>query len=475
MAICRYFLQGTCRFGDKCRFEHTERNYDSYDNAGGYQERYGRQYGHSNNYQQSNQNRYESRKQYGAQLDRYGEQYRAESPSRYSTGGYYSNERQPDRYSEHYRAESPSSYSYGGYYSNERYNSPDRYADYYQNAAPRYSGTYSNQRQGSGGNYYKENYGNSNYYKENQRDYSTKNQYQSSNTQHETRGQRNFQPQDNRGGENVYGQNKFKWSSDDVKKQQQQKTHKDNHDGYNTSTPKSKVSFSFKVPESEIKKQSAQELNEQDGIGMEILKEDGKAWEFGGLWPFTCYSPIPNKPGFPGFYDLSPEELRYAAYKSEENNAFPSYVQAVQNVSSQINQQRSDLQVATPQLVATLRRIWKGENMCSSSDGFAIPFLEYKEVRTDVTPNAFPGNNAAATFSFKVPTETDSLVKSSAEAFSFKQPTETKAPMPTVSGGDAEIYTHFENLTEEEKEQFSASTFVLGKIPTKPPPQALCA
>lgn len=50
------------------------------------------------------------------------------------------------------------------------------------------------------------------------------------------------------------------------------------------------------------------------------------SWELGGMWPFTCYFPYSDKYGFPGFWDVSPEELRYAAYKAEENNAYDTYV-----------------------------------------------------------------------------------------------------------------------------------------------------
>lgn len=56
------------------------------------------------------------------------------------------------------------------------------------------------------------------------------------------------------------------------------------------------------------------------------VQEDAKSWEYGGQWPFSCYFPYPNKCAFPGFYDVSPEELRLAAYKAEKNNSSEAYV-----------------------------------------------------------------------------------------------------------------------------------------------------
>lgn len=90
------------------------------------------------------------------------------------------------------------------------------------------------------------------------------------------------------------------------------------------------------------------------------------------------------------------------------------------------------------------------------------------------TPTAV--SNAAASFSFKLPSETDSAVKTSASSFSFKLPStsETKPAITTASDGDVNLYTPLANLTDDEKEQFSASTFVLGKIPTRPPSLVYC-
>ena len=58
--------------------------------------------------------------------------------------------------------------------------------------------------------------------------------------------------------ENVYGQNRYRWLSDDYKNQSHLNVGQNEYenDSYTTSTPKGKTSFSFKVPESEVKKGS---------------------------------------------------------------------------------------------------------------------------------------------------------------------------------------------------------------------------
>lgn len=72
--------------------------------------------------------------------------------------------------------------------------------------------------------------------------------------------------------ENVYGQNRYRWLSQDYKSQAHQNSryyeNEYSSDSYVTSTPKAKPSFSFKVPESEIKKGSstAFQVNEEDQL-----------------------------------------------------------------------------------------------------------------------------------------------------------------------------------------------------------------
>lgn len=68
--------------------------------------------------------------------------------------------------------------------------------------------------------------------------------------------------------ENVYGQNRYRWLSDDYKNQSRVSDYQYGNDSYTTSTPKGKPSFSFKVPESEVKKGSSNffQVDDQDQL-----------------------------------------------------------------------------------------------------------------------------------------------------------------------------------------------------------------
>lgn len=410
MTICRYYAQGYCRFGSRCRFEHVESNYNNQQ---------------SHNYNQRNAENYQQR---------HGRQ-----ESGYSNSNQYRNER--------YDARNNYNDDYRGY-------SPERRTENYRYQ----SGGYDNQQHYYGGGNQKTRYNEHNY------------------------GRKQQQFSDYRENENIYGHNRYQWLAEDYKNQGPNTRYSENEyadNSYSTSTPKGKPSFSFKVPESEIKKGSSTyfQVNEQDQLLADNVKEDAKSWEFGGQWPFTCYFPYPNKSGFPGFYDVSPEELRYAAYKAEKSNTYNTYLQSVQNALTQVNQQRSQLLVATPQLLSTIRRIRNGEDVYSTSKVIdPLSSVHSDDMLVSMETPAIAIQNAAASFSFKMPTETDSAIKTSASNFSFKLPadTEIKAVSTSVSDGDADVYTAFGNLTNEEREQFSASTFVLGKIPTNPPPLLFC-
>ncbi|XP_067666170.1 nucleoporin NUP42-like [Haliotis asinina] len=57
--------------------------------------------------------------------------------------------------------------------------------------------------------------------------------------------------------------------------------------------------------------------------------------------------------------------------------------------------------------------------------------------------------------------------------FSSSGQTTSPAPVSAPTPTNKKMYTPLADLTEEEKAQFSAPSFVLGKIPTRPPPQEL--
>ncbi|XP_046560954.1 nucleoporin NUP42-like [Haliotis rubra] len=89
---------------------------------------------------------------------------------------------------------------------------------------------------------------------------------------------------------------------------------------------------------------------------------------------------------------------------------------------------------------------------------------------TSAGASAF-GSTQPASGAFGTPT-TQSTVPPSG-FFSSSGQTTPSAPVSAPTPTNNKIYTPLADLTEEEKAQFSAPSFVLGKIPTRPPPQEL--
>ena len=79
-----------------------------------------------------------------------------------------------------------------------------------------------------------------------------------------------------------------------------------------------------------------------------------------------------------------------------------------------------------------------------------------------VTQNVF-GGGTPSTFGSATPSTFGSAPTS------FGGP--THATQPTDSANT--VYTPMDKLTKEEREQFEAATFTLGRIPTRPPPREL--
>ncbi|KFM64849.1 Nucleoporin-like protein 2, partial [Stegodyphus mimosarum] len=441
MVVCRYYLQGICRFGDRCRFEHPEPD-DSF-NKYEYQNRQSYDTQNQAIPRQQRSSRYDqhfNQTQNFESFNRYGQNQRYNSPNRYDTNQRYVS---PDRYVQRYS--SPT------FVQNERYNSPDKYS----------SNNYDHSRRHDTDRY----------------GLQSTQAYRSWNNQNYAADKTNeevpYRRQNNLSNDGSYiagRQNNYRWVSDDYKKKLEttKQFSSEKESGYQySSTPKSGVSFSFKVPDSELKRTV---ISETDPIYAEMLKEDATAWELGKSWPFSCYFPFPDKPGFPGFTDISPEELRYEAYKAKENNSFDSYVQTVANAIHNIKLKRDALKVPSLQLFDVLRKIKKGEDLCAdTSNAFSSVLNNANSTESMIAESIPPASNTSviSSFSFKMPTEVDSSSKMSASNFNLPSDMST-IHVSSPQEIESTIYTLLEKLTDEEKEQFSASTFTLGKIPTNP-------
>ncbi|KAG8201763.1 hypothetical protein JTE90_012822 [Oedothorax gibbosus] len=242
---------------------------------------------------------------------------------------------------------------------------------------------------------------------------------------------------------NKYNRNKHTWVSEDYKKQIEPKLPKSNNERFfDTSTPKSKVSFSFK--DTSVQKSHHQpgdlHMNERNLIDAEIIKEDVLLWETGNQWPFSCYCPTQGKSAFPGFVDLSPEELRLEAYKARENNTYNSYVESVEKTLQEMKMKREQLKEPSIQLMIIIERIRKGEKFETentvdgsfsslvNSNQTGLEEMVAEEVPQTTSTSFFgPLKSAADSFSFKTTLGNDEAIKNSASTFSFKTPSESSA------------------------------------------------
>ncbi|GBN87746.1 hypothetical protein AVEN_110823-1 [Araneus ventricosus] len=107
MTICRYFLQGYCRFGDRCRFEHTDPDStyqeenpkrSNYSNRGSYNDGYNRRnynaYDNRSSYNSDRRNEYTPHEdRYQPNYNQYNQRYTSErryQSERYGPGTYES-------------------------------------------------------------------------------------------------------------------------------------------------------------------------------------------------------------------------------------------------------------------------------------------------------------------------------------------------------------------------------------------------
>ncbi|GIZ03510.1 hypothetical protein CEXT_683601 [Caerostris extrusa] len=299
MTICRYFLQGNCRFGDRCRFEHTDpyssynegshrkNNYDDFYNRSSYES--SNRINEVSTYDNRNSYRYASnrRNDYNPRANQFPSNYNQNVDYQYSRR-YHSSETHQQRY--------PSTERYGHANTPLRYESDDYSYDY--------------------------------------------------SSRHST--------------------NKNEWASNDYRKPRDQKIAP--RALFNSNVPQSTTTFSFKDPEVQRKDRPIDlHMNEQNLLYAEIMKEDMSTWEQGSQWQFSCYSLVPEKANFPGFVDLSPEELRCEAYKARENNTYDLHVESVEKALKNIKNKRDEMKAPSIQLMSVIEKYRTEEDVSNNS------------------------------------------------------------------------------------------------------------
>ncbi|XP_022247450.1 nucleoporin-like protein 2 isoform X2 [Limulus polyphemus] len=330
----------------------------------------------------------------------------------------------------------------------------------------------------------------------------------------------------------IYDRNKYTWTPKDA-------VQKSTNGGFSfTKTLEQSRTFTqnrFAVLNQPVQQQEPQQIDSDVSL-LEMVKQDILLWELGKQWPFSCYGHLKKQGCFPGFLDISPEELRWTAYYAQREGNTQSY-ESLDEGSSE-NQQLKLFQVTgeisqfgfnitpsfhgTPQAHTAEESIF-GKSLQLSSFGksaqpssslnsqanleqsaFQLALLGSPEQsssfskRTSESLSLFGKPTMVLSSSDKPsdqlivsskPAENTSLIGSEvsnkASGFSFteqlsaaRQVGMTTSSFQKATGQNNEmtsiLYTPLAVLKNTEKEQFSTPTFTLGKIPLRPPPRELC-
>ncbi|KAF0312837.1 Nucleoporin-like protein 2 [Amphibalanus amphitrite] len=196
------------------------------------------------------------------------------------------------------------------------------------------------------------------------------------------------------------------------------------------------------------------------------IANEMKVWENSKQWPFSCFSPLKGQPCIPGLTDLSPEEVRAEAYKSKVANTPDAYLQFFNAKVAEYRQKRASLHNASPEMRTympqTTGSTFGGQTPAASSVFGSQPAPAAAAPAGSVfggqaaLPGAQPAGGGGGLFG-----------KGGAPAAGAAGTQPTAAP--------ADAYSEPSELSEQDREQFAAAEFTLGKVPLVPPTREMCA
>ena len=240
-------------------------------------------------------------------------------------------------------------------------------------------------------------------------------------------------------------------------------------------------------------RQSNDKFNAAEVSEREVIKNDMKEWLSSGMWLLSCYTYSKHLPSLPAFEDISPEELRLQAYKSKLTNNFAEYEHRLVKLMLE----KKDLINHVSQFSDTVKQqlemyIMATKNITVNNDGT----ISNNSFSTYAT-NSFSLPQAVNLFSFNSAEQITNLPPSSANIFPASstlkiEPTKTSNTFsflegkyikdnsvvpPTTTGvfnkSKDSRYSNVDELSSNDKKQFEATNFELGKIPLCPPPKEL--
>ncbi|XP_067118152.1 nucleoporin NUP42-like [Centruroides vittatus] len=232
-------------------------------------------------------------------------------------------------------------------------------------------------------------------------------------------------------------------------------------------------------PGSACKEYQPEELNN--------IKEDVTAWDQGNMWSFICYC-LRNRNCLTCFEDISLEELRWGMIEAKRYATVLPYSPNESNVSSTNFQNTQNVLAPTSFKLPEKNSGTFSSSANGSSDKFSLSNLSRREPFQQIEPannnqqNIFNSGSSAKSFSFTLAaaeTETEmntfsTDVPSSEVTLLNNFNSKSEQAFGEKSTSSKSKYTEVSQLSKMEKEQFMAPKFVLGMIPTKPPPIELC-
>lgn len=266
---------------------------------------------------------------------------------------------------------------------------------------------------------------------------------------------------------------------------------------------------------------------------IQTMVQDIDSWEYGHQWPFSCFAPSKDGLNFPGFEDISPEELRWSAYVALKDGSVDTYTQSILQVQTEIKQKWALMRQHNQEVIDILVKLANEVTVIQPPSQFGsstAKFIRSQLHNFDTKPNTFGtfadkgfggsasqqnrsnsvfggtsfGSQSAGANMFGSTLKAEEAAPSevsSIETFSFKLSEKPAQTGPTSTFGNSgkttffgsaipqsssapqtpstvltvtTTYTPMNELTEEEKAQFMATAFTFGKIPERPPPKELC-
>lgn len=65
------------------------------------------------------------------------------------------------------------------------------------------------------------------------------------------------------------------------------------------------------------------------------IRSDMEEWSKSSMWPLSCYAYFRETPCLPGFADVSPEELRWEAYRAKASGNSEQYLKSVSQLNDE--------------------------------------------------------------------------------------------------------------------------------------------